>query len=343
MRCRSDLLFVFIFLSLLITQAFPLEQTLSSGFESFPAREQLISSVTGIRLNMGDRVFHDVLVGPNNWLVYATDRGMDKYQKIQPLTEAELKEYEKSLMNFQTLVESYGARLLFVATPYKNTAYPEYVPTEISQIGKISHLDQIFALLGLHSSFRVLDLGRTMQQAKKYGQIYYSTDSHWNDLGSLFAYQAILGELKMDFPQLSPHPLSDFIVSMQPPKVMDLSYIIGDSSLAEERVQLQYLFKQVSHSDSMVLPSGRQINFSRIRNSDLPVALFFHDSFLYSVMPLLSEHFSATYYVDIMASNDILPRAWVEQIQPDVVVIVLNEHIIDILPQLLERGRPEFE
>ena len=124
---------------------------------------------------------------------------------------------------------------------------------------------------------------------------------------------------------------------MQPPKVMDLSFIIGDSSLAEERVQLQSLFKQVSHSNSMVLPSGRQITFSRIKNSDMPVALFFHDSFLYSVMPFLSEHFSMTFYVDMMAGNDMLPHAWVEQIQPDVVVIVLNEHFIDILPQLLER------
>ena len=60
-------------------------------------------------------------------------------------------------------------------------------------------------------------------------------------------------------------------------------------------------------------------------------------------MPFLSEHFSQTFYVDMMAGNDMLPNAWVEQIQPDVVVIVLNEHFLDILPQLLERGRPDFE
>ena len=101
MRFRYEFLFVFVFLSLLITQAFPLGLTVSSGFETFQSREQLISSVTWIRLKLGDRVFHDVLVGPNNWLVYATDRGMDKYQNVQPLTEAELKDYENSLINFE--------------------------------------------------------------------------------------------------------------------------------------------------------------------------------------------------------------------------------------------------
>ena len=218
--------------------------TVSSGFESFPSREQLISSVTWIRLKLGDRVFHDVLVGPNNWLVYATDRGMDKYQNVQPLTEAELKDYENSLIHFETLVKANGAHLLFVAAPYKNTIYPEYVPTEISQIGKTSRLDQILVLLEQHPSLHVLDLRPTMRQAKQSGQIYYSTDTHWNDLGGFVAYQAILGALQVDFPQLSPHPLSDFKITMQAPKIMDLSFIIGNSSLAEERVQLQSLFKQ---------------------------------------------------------------------------------------------------
>ena len=138
MRFRYEFLFVIVFLSLLITQALPFGQTVSSGFETFQSHEQLISSVTWIRLKLGDRVFHDVLVGPNNWLVYATDRGLDKYQNVQPLTEVELKDYENSLINFETLVKENGGLLLFVAAPYKNTIYPEYIPTEISQIGKTS-------------------------------------------------------------------------------------------------------------------------------------------------------------------------------------------------------------
>ena len=88
MRSRYEFLFVFVFLCLLITQANPLRLTVSSEFESFQSREQLISYVTWIRLKLGDRVFNDVLVGPNNWLVFSTDRGMDKYQNVQPLTRS---------------------------------------------------------------------------------------------------------------------------------------------------------------------------------------------------------------------------------------------------------------
>jgi hypothetical protein len=93
----------------------------------------------------------------------------------------------------------------------------------------------------------------------------------------------------------------------------------------------------------MTLPSGRHITFARNQSPDLPVALFFHDSFLYSVMPFLSEHFSRTFYVDMQAGNDMLPHAWVEQVQPDVVIIVLNEHFLDFLPELLAKGRVVIE
>ncbi len=343
MRNRYEFLFVFSFIFLLLVQAFPLGQSLSTGFDSFPLRDAFISRVTEFRLWAGDRVFHDVLVGPNNWLVYATNPGMDKFQNVHPLTDAELEEYGNSLEDFQALTESTGAHLLFVAAPYKNTVYPEYVPPEIHRIGDTSRLDQILNYLAAHLSLQVLDLRPAMSQAKLTSQIYYSTDTHWNDLGGYAAYQAILDAVHPSFPELSPHPLSDFEIVVQPPKIMDLSFIMGDTSLAEERVQLQFLFKQSSRTDSMVLPSGRQINFSRNRNPDLPVALFFHDSFLYSVMPFLSEHFSAAYYVDMMAGNDMLPRAWVEQIDPDIVIIILNEHFLDILPQLLEKGRPDLD
>jgi alginate O-acetyltransferase complex protein AlgJ len=340
---RYSLVFIILFLGLLLAQIFPLGQTLPSQFDSFPAHDKLVASVTEFRLRMGDRVFHDALVAPDGWLVYATDRAMDKYQNVRPLTEAELTAYEKSLLDFQALVEANGAKLFLVAAPYKNTVYPEYVPAEIQKIGATSQLDQILERLTTRTSIPALDLRPAMLQAKQDVQIYYSTDTHWNDLGGFVAYQSILEALRIDFPQLSPHPVSDFKISAQEPKILDISFIIGSTSLAEERVQLQPLFKQTFQSDSMVLPSGRQINFARNKNLDLPTALFFHDSFLYPVMPFISEHFSRTFYVDILAGRDMLPRAWVEQIRPDVVVIVLNEHFLDILPDLLARGRPDFE
>ena len=339
---RYSSFFIVLFLGLLLAQSFPLSQTLPSQFESFPAHDNFLSAVTEFRLALGDRVFHDTLVGPDNWLVYATDRGMDKYQNVRPLTAVQLDEYAERLTAFQSLVEANGGQLLLVAAPYKNTVYPENVPAGIQPIGNVSQLDQILDRLKT-SSIPVLDLRPALFAAKENGHIYYATDSHWNDLGGLAAYQAIIQALQPSFPDLSPHPLSDFEITYQEPKQLDLSYIIGSTSLKEKRVQLIPLFKQTARFDSMILPSGRHVTFARTPNPDLPSALFFHDSFLYSVMPFLSEHFSRTYYVDMLAGDHVLPPAWVEQLQPDIVVIVLNEHFLDILPELISEGRPGFE
>lgn len=340
---RYPLFFIIVFLGLLLAQIFPLGQTLSTQFEIFPLRDRFISFTTEFRLAMGDRVFHDALVGPNGWLVYATDRGMDKFQTVRPLTEKELGDYEKSLLDFNSLVEANGGQLLFVTAPYKNTIYPEYVPAEIRRIGQTSRLDQILNRLANQTSIQVLDLRSVLLEAKTDAQIYYATDTHWNDFGGFVAYQAVIEALQLSFPELSPHSISDFKISAQALKQLDLAYIIGSTSLTEERVQFQPLFKQTARTDSMVLPSGRQVTFARNKNPNLLTALFFHDSFLYSVMQFLSEHFSRTYYVDMQAGNDMLPSAWVEQIQPDVVVIVLNEHFLDLLPELLSKGRSGIE
>ena len=340
---RYYLAFIILFLGLLLVQAFPLSQTLPSQFESFPLRDKFISAVTGFRLALGDRVFHDALVGPNGWLVYTTDLSMDKFQNANPLSEKELDAYEKSLLEFNSLVEANSGQLLFVAAPYKNTIYPENVPAEIRHIGPASRLDQILNRIQTQTSIQVLDLRPALLKAKMDAQIYYATDTHWNDLGAFVAYQSVVEALQSSFPELSPHPISDFEISAQEPKQLDLAYIIGSTSMTEERVQFQPLFKQTARTDSMVLPSGRQVTFARNKNPNLPTALFFHDSFLYSVMQFLSEHFSRTYYVDMQAGNDMLPSAWVEQIQPDVVVIVLNEHFLDLLPDLLSKGRSGIE
>jgi hypothetical protein len=343
MRNPYNKLFVLLFLGLLIVQVLPPGQTISSGFSSFPIRDRLISFVTGLRLKAGDRVFHDVLIGKNQWLVYATDRGMDKYQDVNSLTNSELQSFDASLREFSAFVQKNGAKLYFVTAPYKNSIYPEFVPEEIQKIGNVSRYDQILNIASSQQSMQILDLRFALLEAKKSYQVYYSTDTHWNDLGGYFAYQTIINKMKIEFPALTPHPISDFNISMQPPKIMDLSFIIGDTRLAEQRVQLEFKFPHSAKTDTLVLPSGRQINISHNVNRDLPVALFLHDSFLYSLIPFLSEHFGTAYFVDLMAGNSMLPREWVEKIQPDVVVIVVNEHFLDILPQLLDKGRPDGE
>jgi len=336
---RYSLVFITLFLGLLLAQVFPLSQSLSSHFDRFPLHDTFVSAVTEFRLALGDRVFYDALVGPDGWLVFATNQSMDKFQNANPLSEKELDAYEKSLLKFQSLVEASGGKLLFVAAPYKNTVYPEKVPAEIQRVGSASRLDQILNRIETRTSIQVLDLRPALLEAKKGAQIYYATDTHWNDLGAFVAYRAIIEALQPSFPELNPHLLSEYKVSSQLSKQMDLAYIIGSTSLTEERVQFEPLFTQTARINSMVLPSGREVTFARNKNADLPSALFFHDSFLYSAMQFMSENFSRTYYVDMQAGNDMLPSAWVEQLRPDVVVIVLNEHFLDLLPELLSKGR----
>lgn len=338
-RIRKDfypLVFNLLFLGLLL---YPLRGGLDfSGLnDDFYGRSRLIEAVSNVRFLVGDRVFPKVLIGKDNWLIYTAENSINDYQNAIPFSESQLSQFQRDLDFLQQSLEQKGIKLLVVIPPNKNTIYPEHVPDEIPVLGRESRLDQLLRYMAEHGQTRILDLRPALLTEKAQRQVYYALDTHWNDFGSFTAYREIAIALAQDFPAV--HPLSEADYHLAAPKQddnRDLAQNIGGVTLLQEStIRLLPNFDSATRFKNLPL-AGRKITLSYNPNPDLPRALIYHDSFFFSIIPFLSEHFSRGVYIQNYIAGDLWNLSWIDEEKPDVVILEFTERAIEDIPVLLE-------
>ena len=305
--------------------------------ESFYSRERLITFANDFRILIGDRVFPNVLIGPNHWLVFTAEHSLDDYQNTIPLSDGDLSLIQKSLDEFNMSLRERGITLLVVIPPDKNTIYPEYVPEGIPVIGQESRLDQLINFMNTNGQTRILDLRPALLQAKQTKQIYYTTDTHWNELGMFIGYREIMTALESYYPQLKPLPESDFRLSSPRKENLDLAQNIGTDLFPENVVILQPQFNSNITFKTFAV-GQRKVILSYNPNSSLPKAVIYHDSFFFTMIPLLSEHFSHAVYVQNYLGGGLWNTSWVDEEKPDIVIIEFTERYLQGIPTLLKKG-----
>jgi len=302
---------------------------------SFWRRDDLVAVYANVRLFVfKDRVFENVLVGQNRWLIYTSEGSMDDYQKSRSFSEERLAAIQGSLDALNDRLKAQGIVLLVVIPPDKNTIYPELVPPEIPVIGKESRLDQFMAYMKVHGETQVIDFRAILLEARSQHLICYPYDSHWNEYGAFIAYQEIMFALNKEFPQIIPHPISDFRMITGGDAGLDLALNIGTTRLAADRVELEPLFDSQTTYEVTRL-GRRRLTVSSNPDPTLPTAVIYHDSFFFRLIPLVGEHFSRAVYVPHFSSGDIWNLSWIDQEKPDVVILEFAERYLDAITELV--------
>ena len=326
------------FILLLLTPLRTLNLDPNAIEESFYPRGRLIDWTARVRLWIGDRVFPKVIVGDGGWLVYTAENDIEDYQRADPFTEEEMAQIQKNLDALSARYKERGIQLIVVVPPNKNTIYPECVPPQVPVFGDVSKLDQLIEYLKIHGQVQLLDLRPALLAAKAERQIYYATDTHWNDYGAYIAYAAVMDEVHKAHPNLSAHPMSDFKVEVRAPEQFDLAANIGTTYYEEPRIQ--FAPKYETHSAyKNVTVGGRKLMFSANPDSSLPRLVLYHDSFFFRVIPLLGEHFSYGVYVQNYMGGGLWNLSWVDEQKPDVVIIEFSERYLKDLILLIDQKK----
>ncbi|MFN8461674.1 MAG: hypothetical protein U0X93_07900 [Anaerolineales bacterium] len=100
-------------------------------------------------------------------------------------------------------------------------------------------VDQVIAYLRANGKQQVIDLRPALLAAKSERQVYYATDTHWNDYGAYIAYSAIMNELRKTNPNLIAHPASDFEPVSRDSGAADLAAVMGVTTLLRSRSNLR--------------------------------------------------------------------------------------------------------
>jgi hypothetical protein len=338
MKERYPVILIIVFIGMLLIPLRTLALDPNAIEDSFYSRERLITFIANLRFSIGDRVYPSVLVGKNNWLVFTAEGDIEDYQHTTLFTNDELASFQQNLDALAARYAERGITLLVIVPPNKNTIYPERVPAQIPVIGNESKLDQVVDYLQAHGNEQIIDLRPALLAAKSEHQVYYATDTHWNDYGIYIAYSALMTELHKTYPNLTAHPVTDFKIVKRPAEQLDLSKNMGITLLPESKIQFVHRF-DLHTSYKNVNLGQRKLMFSYNPDASLPNIVMYYDSFFFSVIPLLGEHFHNGYYIQNYSGGGLWNLSWVDEQHPDVVIIEFAERYLDDLPHFIDPNK----
>jgi len=287
-------------------------------------------------------VFHTspsskVHIGKDGWLYYF--RTEHEYFKVDDCIPAEKKKMlnlARELHYLERIVEASGRRFVLLIAPDKTTIYPEYFGVERPDLK--CHMNRYDLLMKYMQKYPVknfIPLDRLLQAVKKKRQVYYKTDTHWNDYGAMVAAWALLRHLTgKNWRNFFPHiEMGEKLYSG------DLSKMIA----IDIKEKTEFIKKIDYPSVIREINMGRYMNGKRLRyvtadidmkDSDklLPRAILFRDSFATKIIKYIAGSFKQ---LDVIWSNNVTTR-----LVPEPVEDVLKARIIIL--EIAEMYLPGF-
>lgn len=312
-------------------EAFHLPRMLTEYFKDhFAMRAELIRwQAAGKVRVLRSSSSPEVILGKDGWLFHSGEGEVEMFTGSAPFKGEELERWRLLLESLRDWAGRRGARFVVTFVPEKQTVYPELLPDSLKRSQRPSRLDQLVEYMNARSGVRVVDLRPALAEAKAASQIYFRTDTHWNESGSFAAYGVLARETLKETVDSRPADASEF-------EVERMSYS-GDLAglLGLHNVEVESVPRFVSRRPARARFEGECRDVGQCASVSggeaRPRMLMYRDSAASSLIPFLAEHFGRGVYVwdrQWKFSTELL-----ESEHPDVVVLEMVERrLMDTLP-----------
>jgi alginate O-acetyltransferase complex protein AlgJ len=303
--------------------------------DNFGLRSLLVTCFGRIRGRIpGLTVGNEVLVGKKGWYFIKQFGTLDDYRGVLKLSQEELEQIKRTLEARRDWLAGFGIKYLPVIAPAKWAIYPEYVPSILNRVDDRSMLDQVLEYLGRNSDIQLLDLRKSLLEAKERHEVYYRNDTHWNSIGMFVAAREINKRLSRWFPNVKVDNLENYRVEESYEYKGDLAVMMGLHGRVQQKTytlidrnQNEVAFKNLveTRQRGHILTIEEQTT-----QEDHPKAVIFHDSFGKEIHPFLKVSFrrSVYFWKTILDTNMIIKE------RPDAVIHILAQrHILESLLQ----------
>ena len=177
-----------------------LQNTLNSFTERLCVRNKLIafnSELTSLLTGGTYMESTQVLLGKNNWLFYKTEldgHPLWDYMGINHFTDDELAAVAANLVSMRDGFNALGVDFYVTALPNKEIIYEEYMPDTVARVDTVSRAEQLANYIWDNTDLVYVYPKQALLDAKAEGQIYYQTDTHWNQKGAFVGMQQLMHE-----------------------------------------------------------------------------------------------------------------------------------------------------
>lgn len=319
-------------------------------YDNFAFRNKLIGLNSDIhyfllKTSISDRV----IIGKQGWL-YLTDQGiMDDFHGKIKINDSDLKNACDFFVNLDKYIERQSkgqTKFIVVVCPNPQTIYPEYLPEhEKYTFGNASRLDQYIDYFKQNNGIKLLDIRPALLKAKENSQewLYYSNDSHWNNLGAEVAFRELINRInELGIPVQIPH----YTISSVTPWSGDLTRVISAKSVPKSSLH-NFVFNDVSVQAHSGWNGSSYKQTSTISN-ELSIVIF-GDSYSINLRTLVGGTFSQSYFEGQSLSGEEILEKVNEALltyKPDIIVLEFVERLLYswsnfVVPKILSPYKTE--
>lgn len=291
--------------------------------DNLPFKTQFIHLYRGLQNRFADDFEQSqVIRGADDWLFYRPT--IENYKGLERFSDEELEQIRANLSDFFDHMEAQGSKCLFYIAPDKEQVYDAKMPARIRRVSELSRGDQVYEMLRQETDYRVIYPKAFFREIAESTPLYFSTDTHWNELGGWYAAQQIRRAFEG-----SEDPIHPIEYEFFEDNGKDLAGTLGLSKAIPEKNAVSLHFKDGIHAEK----NGTMLNGAfQMYTSDAPKA----------DMILIGDSFSE--YYQRSAIHDVSDIAFItygdlsilhmEDYSPTYIVLMLVERN---LPFLLNR------
>ena len=147
------------------------------------------------------------ILGQNGWLFLAVENALDDYLGSNILNDAEMDTYVKKMVQLQNLCTLKGKKLYYITLPNKAQVYSEQMPS-YTIIDNYKRTQRLTDYVKAHSDIKIIYPLDEMIASKNLLQLYFKTDTHWNETGAFVGVQALLSLMEMPVTDIQSVPFS---------------------------------------------------------------------------------------------------------------------------------------
>lgn len=293
--------------------------------------ENWINDNIGFRSNLvmlhADIMYHGfglspsekIIVGKDGWLFYTGDNNLRIAEGTYPLFEDDLAAIEKGQTEVENFLAERHCDYYLILPPSKVSIYPEYMRGNYKET--ITPDDIIEKRLLADTDIKVINLKQTLLNAKKKGQVFFKTDTHWNQSGAYAAYQKIHSIVTPG----QPEPKVEMRLSEWKG---EFSNMMGAASLLpEEKTEITAI---VSPSAKLTGGDNKKTYIYHNDAGNGKTCVMFGDS-LFGAEWNLRELFAEDYTDFIFIWSYDFDQSIVDKYDPDVVMYDMGERFVNAL------------
>jgi hypothetical protein len=302
-------------------------------------RPGFIKITADTNLNLFNRSPNSKVVkGVDGWYFYTGDNNLEIALGTYNRLDAETLEMIKnSQLELKEWLAGKGIEYVLVLPVSKVSIYPEKLLPGLGVIR--TPVDILADYLEENTDIKVVRLKENLLEGKERGDVFFKTDTHWNERGAYSAYKKVIEDMnRWGITNTSPIEVSWF----HGEKNGEFSAMMGGVDVLSPENYDKYSYSAkavrqefVSDDIDAVIDDFNFYRYTLFRNSSSNggKSVIYGDS-MFDLLPIpdiLAEHFSETTFFYYKHPVNMITPEQIEILRPDIVIMEITERFIFLL------------